>query len=202
MREAPCDGLQHQGDGIAAGGDRKPRKSYAGDGGSRRGGVRHSRRCHRVEVNDPGNKRHRLVLQLQNSEAAHFEKTGEGGRRPRNKAILNRLDMNTVVRHQTREDESSARRRLNEVEHQPGFAGAGGAPNEDCSCAGQHRRSVNGGSSVHERLHRQQPDEKARAKDPILGCRIARLPRGNAVLRHQLAVMRFHDLLRDRQAKP
>ena len=144
------DGCQHQGDGIAAGRNRQPRKRYAGDHGLRCGGIRDSRRRRCIEVNDPRNKRHRLILQLLNSKAAHFEKTGEGGWRPRDEAVLNGLDMNTVVRHQTREDELPARCGLNEIEHQPRFARAGRPANEDRLWAGQDCRSMNGGGSVHK----------------------------------------------------
>jgi hypothetical protein len=126
-----CDGGQHQGDRIAVGRDRQPREGYAGDDGLRRGGVRYPRRCRHIEVYDPRNKRHRLVLQLLNSKAAYFEKTGERGRGPCYKAILNGFDMNTVVSDQTRKDEPPAFRGLNEVKDQPRFPRPGRAANEN-----------------------------------------------------------------------
>jgi hypothetical protein len=113
------DGRQHKGGGIATGRDRQPRKGHAGENGVRRSNVRHPQRWRRVEVHDPRNKRHWFVLQLPNAEAAHFEKTSKGGRRPCDKAVMNSLDMNAVVRHQTRKDDEAAGRSVNEVEHEP-----------------------------------------------------------------------------------
>jgi hypothetical protein len=149
MPETPYEGRQHQGDGIAAGRDGQPWKRYAGDRGVRCCGVRHPRRRRCVEVHDPRNKRHWFVLQLLNSDTAYFEKTGKSGRWPRNQPVMDGFDKNTIVRHQTCEDEQAARCGVKEVEHEPRFAGAGRSANEDSPRASEDRRGVDGGDGLH-----------------------------------------------------
>src|SRR5882672_2581750 len=143
-----------------------------------------------------------------NSKATHLQQSRKGGGRPRNQPVMSGLDMNAVIRHEARKDQLAVFRcGLDEVERQSRFARARGPANEDGPRPRQNRRGVNGGWSVHQRLHRRQPNDKARAKNPLLENRIVTLgvvagvPRGHAVLRLQPAVMRLHDLLGDRQAK-
>jgi hypothetical protein len=102
-------------------------------------GVRHPQRRWRVEVHDPRNKRHWFVLQLLNSDTAYFEKAGESRRRPRDQPVMDGCDMNTIVRHQTREGEQAARCGVKEVKHKPRFACASRPSNEDGPRASQDR---------------------------------------------------------------
>ena len=109
------------------------------------------------------------------------------------------LDMNPVVCHQPRKDQLTARGCLDQVECEPRFPRAGGTANQDCARAGQDRGSVNSWWEVHRRLHRRQPNHKARPEDAFLGSRILAtgLPRRHAVLRQQPAIVCFDDLFGD-----
>jgi hypothetical protein len=122
--EMARDGGQHQGEGIARGCDRQPSNRHTGNIRLRSARVRQPRRRCNVEIDHQRDYRHRLVLQLQNSKAAHLQKTSKGRRRPRNQPAMNSLDLHAIVGHQTRKGQPAAGRRLEQVEHEPRLARA------------------------------------------------------------------------------
>jgi hypothetical protein len=121
---------QYERDRVATGRDGEPPKRDTGDIRLRGSSVRQTWRRRHAEVDDPRDNRHRLILELLNAEAAHLQKTGESGRRPRNQPAVNGFDMDTVVGHQTRKDQPAAGGSVEEVEHEPRFSGARGAADE------------------------------------------------------------------------
>lgn len=145
------DSGQYQGNGIAAGRNRQPPNHHTGEFRLGGGRVGQARRGCDIKINHPRNNRHGLVLQSLDSEATHFQKPREHGRRPCNQPVMNGLDMNAVVGHETRKDQPAARRGLDEVEREPRFTRAGRSANEEGPRANQDRRSMNrgDGGGVH-----------------------------------------------------
>jgi hypothetical protein len=126
-----CDSRQHQRKGIAAGADRQPSNGDTGNVRLRLGSIGQPRRRGDVEIDDRRNNRHRLVLQLLNSEAAYLQKTSQGWWRPCDQPAMNDFDMNAVIGHETRKDQLAAGRSLDEAEHQARLARAGRSTDEE-----------------------------------------------------------------------
>ncbi len=124
VQEMARDGRQHQGEGVARGCNRQPSNRHTGNIRLRSSGVRQPRRRRDVEIDHHRDNRHRLVLQLQNAKAAHLQKTCKGRRRPRNEPAVSGLELHAIVGDQTGKDQRAAGRGMEQVEHQPRFAGA------------------------------------------------------------------------------
>ena len=133
------DGRQHQRKGIATGADRQPSNRDTGNIRLRLDSIGQPRRRRDVEIDHPRNNRHRLILQLLNSEAAYLQKTSQGCWRPCDQSAMNDFDMNAVIGHETRKDQLAACRSLDEAEHQARLARAGRSTDEERARAHQDR---------------------------------------------------------------